>query len=210
MARICSEESAISSAVAWAPHAITTAWGTRSGNATAHSSARWPPIEPPTTAAQRGMPRWSASAASTTTWSRIVTVGKREPYGAPVSGSSDAGPVLPWQPPSTLGQMTKNRSVSIGRPGPTTGSHQPSRRWPGPAGPAAWLSPVSAWSSSSAFEPSAASVPHVSYAMVTCAAGRRSRGRAGAPESVVNRRRPGGSPGCQAPVTGTGAAVLTE
>ena len=57
--------SAISSAVARAPHAITTACGTRSGNATAHSSARWPPIDPPTTAAHRAMPSRSASAAST-------------------------------------------------------------------------------------------------------------------------------------------------
>ena len=29
------------------------------------------------------------------------------------------------QPPSTLGQMTKKRSVSIGLPGPTIVSHQP-------------------------------------------------------------------------------------
>ena len=29
------------------------------------------------------------------------------------------------QPPSTLGQMTKKRSVSIGLPGPTMVSHQP-------------------------------------------------------------------------------------
>ena len=36
-----------------------------------------------------------------------------------------SGPVLPMQPPRTLGQMTKNRLVSIGRPGPTTVSHQP-------------------------------------------------------------------------------------
>ena len=58
-------------------------------------------------------------------------------------------PVVPWQPPSTLGHTTKKRSVSIGRPGPTTASHQPSARCPGPAGPAAWLSPVSACSTSS-------------------------------------------------------------
>ena len=32
------------------------------------------------------------------------------------------------QPPSTLTQMTKKRSVSNGRPGPTMVSHQPG--WP--------------------------------------------------------------------------------
>ncbi len=129
---------------------MITARGTRSGNDTAHSSARWPPIDPPTTLAQRSMPSVSASAASTTTWSRIVMAGKREPYGTPVTGSIDAGPVVPWQPPSTLGQTTKNRSVSTGLPGPTMSSHQPVCRWPGPAGPATWLSPVSAWSTSTA------------------------------------------------------------
>ena len=59
---------------------------------TAHSSTRMPPIEPPTTAAHRSMPSASASAASTATWSRIVIVGKREPYGVPVAGSIDDGP----------------------------------------------------------------------------------------------------------------------
>ena len=54
---------------------------------------------------------------STATWSRMVMTGKRDPYGRP-SGASDAGPVVPWQPPSTFGHTTKNRSVSIGAPGP--------------------------------------------------------------------------------------------
>ena len=36
------------------------------------------------------------------------------PVGPPVRGVSDDGPVVPWQPPSTLGHTTKNRSVSIG------------------------------------------------------------------------------------------------
>ncbi len=50
--------------------------------------------------------------------------GKRDPYGRP-SPASDAGPVVPWHPPSTLGHTTKNRSVSIGAPGPIIPSHQP-------------------------------------------------------------------------------------
>ena len=37
------------------------------------------------------MPRWSARRASTSTWSRTVTNGKREPHGRP-SEDGDAGP----------------------------------------------------------------------------------------------------------------------
>lgn len=79
MARTWRELSAICSAVAVAPQAITTAEATWSGKLTAHSRTRIPPIEPPTTAAHRSMPRTSARAASTTTWSRMVTIGKRDP-----------------------------------------------------------------------------------------------------------------------------------
>ena len=43
----------------------------------------------------------------------------------PVCGLMEAGPVEPMQPPRTLGQMTKKRSVSMGLPGPTIVSHQP-------------------------------------------------------------------------------------
>ena len=40
-------------------------------------------------------------------------------------GLVEAGPVVPMQAPTTFGQMTKYRLVSIGRPGPTMVSHQP-------------------------------------------------------------------------------------
>ena len=94
-----------------------------------------PPIDPPTTAAQRSMPSASASAASTATWSRIVMRGKRDPYGCR-RGASDAGPVVPWQPPSTFGHTTKQRSVSIARAGADRSpSHHPRRAWPGSGGP---------------------------------------------------------------------------
>ena len=59
---------------------------------------------------------------------------------------------MPWQPPSTLEHTTNQRSVSIGRPGPTRPSHQPGSGWPRPAGPVTWLSPVQAWQISTAFE----------------------------------------------------------
>ena len=92
----------------------------------------------------------------------MVIIGKAEPYGLPVSGSIDAGPVDPWHPPSTLAQTTKCRSVSIGSAGPTTPSHQPGVGWPRPAGPARWLSPVQAWQTSTALDPVASNSPHVS------------------------------------------------
>lgn len=74
--------------------ARTTACATRSGNVTAHSMTRIPPIDPPMTMAHLSMPSRSASAASAATWSRTVTKGKRLPHGRP-SGAVEAGPVLP-------------------------------------------------------------------------------------------------------------------
>jgi hypothetical protein len=59
------------------------------------------------------------------TMSRIVMTGKARPQGLPVCGSVDDGPVVPMQAPTTFGQITKYRSVSIGLPGPTIVSHQP-------------------------------------------------------------------------------------
>ena len=46
-------------------------------------------------------------------------------YGSPVAGLIDAGPVEPLQLPSVLTQITNQRSVSIGLPGPSIASHQP-------------------------------------------------------------------------------------
>ncbi len=76
------------------------------------------------TANRRGMPRCSISLRWARTMSRMVTDGKSVPQ-TPPPGLGLRGPVLPMQPPSTLAQMTKKRSVSTGRPGPTTRSHQP-------------------------------------------------------------------------------------
>ncbi len=41
------------------------------------------------------------------------------------SGADDDGPVVPWQPPSTFGATTNQRSVSSGHPGPMSPCHQP-------------------------------------------------------------------------------------
>jgi len=141
--------------------AIAASRRTRSGAVTAHSSARCPPIDAPTTSAQDPTPSASASRSSAATWSRTVSCGNRLPHGRP-SGAVLAGPVLPWQPPSTFGATTNHRSVSIGAPGPTSVDHQPGVGWPGPASPVTCESPVSACSTSTAFEPSGAGVPQVS------------------------------------------------
>ncbi len=150
----------------WAAVAIAASETTStpaSGPRSAHSSTRCPPIEAPTTNAHDEMPSVRASSISTATWSRVVTRGNRLPHGRP-SGAVEAGPVVPWQPPSTLGATTNQRSVSIGAPGPTSDSHQPAVTCPGPAGPLTCESPVRACSTRTAFDPSGASVPHVSYA----------------------------------------------
>ncbi len=80
------------------------------------------------------------------------------PYGSPVLGLTDDGPVVPWHPPSRLAQTTKNRFVSNGRPGPMMLSHQPRRRG-SPWWPAAWASPVSAWHTTIALSRASLSSP---------------------------------------------------
>ena len=57
--------------------------------------------------------------------SPMVMTGKFSPQGLPLAGSIWFGPEVPMQPPSTLAQMTKKRSVLITLPGPTMTSHQP-------------------------------------------------------------------------------------
>jgi hypothetical protein len=64
-----------------------------------------------------------------------VNSGKLSPYGSPVAGSIELGPVVPLQPPSRFAQITRKRSVSTGLPGPTSSLHQSVAR----------ASPVSAW-----------------------------------------------------------------
>ena len=58
--------------------------------------------------------------------SATVITGKSGPYGWPVAGSIDDGPVVPRQPPSRFVETTKKRSVSNALPGPIIPSHQPS------------------------------------------------------------------------------------
>ena len=80
------------------------------------------------------------------------------PHGLPVAGLMSRGPVVPMQPPSTLTQMMKKRSVSSVRPGPTAVLHQPGLPVTGWVSATNW-SPVSAWQTRTAFDLSALSVP---------------------------------------------------
>ena len=60
-----------------------------------HLERHHPPSEPPVTSASRSIPRASRSAHCARAWSRVVTSGNAEPYGRPVAGSSELGPVEP-------------------------------------------------------------------------------------------------------------------
>ena len=144
IAAICAAWVPIWSAVTAAVDPSTSPPRTRSGWRTSHSSTRMPPSDGPSMSAHESMPRSSVRRRSTSTMSPTVTTGKRLPHGRP-SGASDDGPVVPWQPPSTLAHTTNHSSVSTGTPGPT--SRATSRRCddPDPPGPATCESPVSAW-----------------------------------------------------------------
>ena len=64
-------------------------------------------------------------------------------------------------PGSRRGRWRTRRSSGRCRarsPGPTMPSHQPGVGWPGPMGPATWLSPVQAWQTRMAFDAVASSV----------------------------------------------------
>src|SRR5687768_2382170 len=95
--------------------------------------------------------------------SATVMTGKSDPYGRPVAGFVDDGPVVPLHPPSRFVLTTKKRLVSKALPGPIMPSHQPRPRPAVPsrssaakpslvlaavgflATPAACASPLSAW-----------------------------------------------------------------
>ena len=87
-----------------------------------------PPSEPPATAASRSIPSSVKNARCARTMSATVITGKSEPYGRPVAGFGDDGPVVPRQPPRRFVLTTKKRSVSNALPGPIMPSHQPRLR----------------------------------------------------------------------------------
>ena len=149
-------------------------WSIASGYATAHSRACIPPSEPPLAANTRSMPSSRRNARCARTMSPTVTTGKSPPYGRPVRGFVEFGPVEPRQLPMRLLQTTKWRSVSNALPGPIMPSHQPRPERPRSAAPmpstvvgasgsslqpAACASPESAWQTSTTLSFAGASVP---------------------------------------------------
>src|SRR5579863_9114855 len=92
-------------------------------------------MDPPETDNSLSMPNESMSIFCARTMSPIVITGNDIPYGQPVAGLMEEGPVVPRHPPSTLVQITKYLFVSNALPGPTMLSHQPGL-------PVSWLIPT--------------------------------------------------------------------
>ena len=84
-----------------------------------------PPSDGPITAASFLMPSETATSCPARAMSSTVSTGNVSRYGWPVAGLIEIGEVEPNGLPSELTQMTKQRRVSIGRPGPIMSSHQP-------------------------------------------------------------------------------------
>ena len=127
------------------------------GLVAAHSSARIPPMEPPTTHAQRSMPSSSASAASPRPGRAASPTGTGCPTPARRGGRRRPGAAL------TAAEHVRRDDEPPLRVERLTG---PDERVPpagggvtGPGGPATWLSPVSACSTSTALERSARASP---------------------------------------------------
>ena len=54
-----------------------------------------PPVEAPTAAYRRSMPKWSSSRSCESTTSANATRGKSAPHSSPPSARGDAGPLDP-------------------------------------------------------------------------------------------------------------------
>lgn len=78
----------------------------RFGYETIHCRACMPPMEPPMTDSSFSMCRASIRCCCALTMSWMLISGKLRPYGLPVCGFIEDGPVDPWQPPITLLQIT--------------------------------------------------------------------------------------------------------
>src|SRR5882724_12715679 len=107
-------------------------------------------MDPPVTESSFGIPSESISILCRRTISPTVITGKDMAYGQPVAGLTEAGPVVPRHPPSTLLQITKYLLVSNALPGPIMLSHQPGLPVSGEM-PAACASPLNACSTRMAF-----------------------------------------------------------
>ena len=132
------------------------------------------------TSAQRATPRWSATAAWVRTMSRIDH--REVSPGPAVVGMGEAGPVEP----GTAQHVDAHHepAVRVQRPaGADDVVPPPGRGCPVPSPPAAWLSPVRAWHTSTAFDGPVPARPR----------SRRRRSRPGAVPAPPGRRaaRPG-------------------
>ena len=131
-----------------------TACATRSGIATAHSSARIPPIEPPTHAGPAVDARARRPAPP-----RPAPGRRRSPRGtaSPTGRRPGRGTTAPSSPGSRRARWRRRRRTGrcpAARPGRSARPTSPAVGCPGPAGPTTWLSPVSACSTSTALPPS--------------------------------------------------------
>ena len=134
-------------------------------------------------AGRRARPRRRPGRGSSRSGSASRRGGRRPP--ATPDRSCPGSRRARWGRPRSTGRCRSRARGRSGRP-----TSRP-RGGPDPAGPAAWLSPVSACSTSTAFDRCSSSVPQVSYATVTCS--RRppassTRGRAS--NSVANCAAP--------------------
>ena len=163
MASRCRERIAIENGSARAAPQMLMWVRARPGCRASSDSAVMPPIELPITQASRGMSSARTTCAAASAPSSIDSSGNDRRYGVPVAGSIDAGPVEPLQLPSELTQTTNQRSVSIGLPGPSIGSHQPG------VASSSWLAACASGdrpvTMRMALPPSASSLPQVSKAM---------------------------------------------
>jgi len=147
-----------------------------------------PPIELPIRQAMRSTPSPRTRCAAASAPSSTDRSGKSSRYSSPVSGLIEAGPVEPLQLPSEFTQITNQRSVSMGLPGPSIASHQPGSGLPSLlAACASGERPVTI---STALSRAALSAPQVSYATrAPCSSPPRFIGNG---EGRSNQRVPGG------------------
>lgn len=91
----CANRIAIALGLLRAVPLMLTTLPTLSGNN--HPAARlcMAPMEDPTLAYSRSMPRWSSRQNCARTMSKMESTGKRVAYGSPVVGSIEEGPVEP-------------------------------------------------------------------------------------------------------------------
>src|SRR3546814_21095613 len=97
--------------------AMTMQCSTRSGQVMAQLSACMPPSDPPMTAANLSLLKWSANRAWARTQSSTVSKGHAAPQGLPVSGMMGAGPSEPQHEPILFTPTTKQLSAFIALPG---------------------------------------------------------------------------------------------